>query len=210
MVVVEDFLRLLDVDLGLRPLVPGQRHQPVEVGAGHRVLGGGGRHLGEAVELAHRLLLDVLGHARGFDLLAQLVELALLVVAFPELLLDGLHLLAQVVLALVLLQLRLDLALDLVADLQHLQVLDQHLVQALEPGAHVERLQHLLLLRRGEAGQAGGDEVGQAARVLDVRGQGLQLVGEGGGELDHALEEPLRALGEGLDLDLLLRRHRSR
>ena len=150
-VVVEDLLGLDDVDLGLGALAPGQRHQPVEVGAGHGVLGRGRRHLGEAVQLAQGLLLGVLGHAGRLDLLAQLVELALLVVALAQLLLDGLHLLAQVVLALVLLQLGLHLALDLVADLQHLQVLDQHLVEPLQARLHVERLQHLLLLRRWSA-----------------------------------------------------------
>ena len=70
-VVVEDLLGLLDVDLGLRALVPGQRHQPVEVGAGHGVLGGRGRHLGEAVQLAQGLLLDVLRHARGFSIFSR-------------------------------------------------------------------------------------------------------------------------------------------
>ena len=104
-VVVQDLLGLDEVDLGLRPLAPGQRHQPVQVGAGHGVLGGGGGHLGEAVQLAEGLLLGLLGHARLLDLLAQLVVLALLVVALAQLLLDGLHLLAQVVLALVLLEL---------------------------------------------------------------------------------------------------------
>jgi len=34
-IVVQDFLGPLDVDLGLRPLVPGQGHEPVQVGAGH-------------------------------------------------------------------------------------------------------------------------------------------------------------------------------
>ena len=131
-VVVQDLLGLDEVDLGLRALAPGQRHQPVEVGAGDGVLGGGRGHLGRG------------GPARAGPpswpppacppsrSSRELVVLALLVVAVAQLLLDGLHLLAQVVLALVLLELGLDLALDLVADLQHLEVLDQHLVEPLE------------------------------------------------------------------------------
>ena len=98
--------------------------------------------------------LRLLRHAGRLDLLAQLVDLALLVVALAQLLLDRLHLLAQVVLALVLLQLALDLALDLAADLEHLEVLDQDLVDALEPRADVERLEQLLLLRGVERRQA--------------------------------------------------------
>ena len=117
-------------------LFQGRRHQPVEVGAGVTVYSAAAGDILERRSSSRmRLLLDLLRHARGLDLLAQLVVLALLVVAFAELLLDGLHLLAQVVLALVLLQLGLDLALDLVADLQDLQVLDQHLVEPLEPRA---------------------------------------------------------------------------
>ncbi len=141
------------------------------------------------------------------DLLPELVELPLLVVSLAQLLLDGLHLLAEVVLALVLLELGLDLALDLVADLEDLEVLGQDLVDALEADLHVQDLEELLLLGRAQGLEAPGDEVGQARRVLDVRGQGLELVGERGGELHHALEEPLGALGQGLDLDLLLEGH---
>ena len=191
-------MALCEVDLDLGALVPGQHHHPVEVGARDRVLGGGGRHLGQALELAHGLLLDVLRHARLLDLLLELVVLALLVVAVAQLLLDRLHLLAQVVLALVLLELGLHLVLDLAADLEHLEVLDQDLVDAVEADAHVEGLQELLALRGVERGQAAGDEVGESRRLLDVAGQGRELVGEGGGELDHALEEAERALGERL------------
>jgi hypothetical protein len=60
------------------------------------------------------------------------------------------HLLAKVVLALVLLELALHLALDLAADLQHLEVLGQDLVDAVEARAHVEDLEHLLLLGGGQ------------------------------------------------------------
>ncbi len=79
-------------------------------------------------------------------------------------------------------------------------------MSALEAYAHVEDLEHLLLLGRGQGLEAAGDEVGQAGGILDVGGQRLELVGEGGGDLHHALEEPLGALGEGLHLDLLLAR----
>jgi hypothetical protein len=39
-VVVEDLLGLDEVDLRLRPLRPGEGHQPVEIRPRHRVLGG--------------------------------------------------------------------------------------------------------------------------------------------------------------------------
>ena len=171
-VVVEDLLGLGEVDLDLAALVPGQRDQPVQVGPGDRVLGRGRGHAREALELPQGLLLGLLGHPRRLDLLAQLGRLALLVVVVAELLLDGLHLLAQVVLALVLLELALHLALDLAADLEHLEVLHQHLVDALEARVDVERLQELLLLGGVQGGQVAGDEVREVPRLLDVRRPG--------------------------------------
>ena len=56
--------------------------------------------------------LDLLGHAGGLDLVAQLVDLGLLRVVLTQLALDGLELLAQDVLALGLVHLGLDFGLD--------------------------------------------------------------------------------------------------
>ena len=145
---VEDAARLRQVDDLVGPLGPRQRDHPVEVGARHGVFGGGRRHLRQPIELAQRLLLHGLGQARGFDLLAQLLDFLRLVVAFAELALNRLELLAQEVVALVLADLRLHLRLDLRAELEHLELLDEQAVQVVEPRAHVERLEHFLLGRR--------------------------------------------------------------
>src|SRR5690606_18418434 len=110
---VEDLLRLREIDVLLGPLRPGERDEPVEIRARDGVLGGGDGHARQAVELAHRLLADRLGHAGRLDLLAELLDLLLLLVVFAELLLDRLQLLAQEVLALVATDLGLDLRLDL-------------------------------------------------------------------------------------------------
>ena len=113
-----------------------------------------------------------------FDLLAQLLDLLGLIVAFAELLLDRLHLLAQEVLALVLADLGLHLRLDLRAELEHFELLDQDPVQVVHPRADVERLEHLLLDRRADGRQARGDEVGEPPGLGDVGGQRLQIVGQ--------------------------------
>ena len=78
--------------------------------------------LPETVELAQRRLVGVLRHLRGFDLLAKLVDVGLGRIGFAELVLDGLELLAQVVLALVLVHLLLDVGLDLVAEFEHVEL----------------------------------------------------------------------------------------
>ena len=126
-------------------------------------------------------------HARGFDLLAQFLDF-LLLVGLAQFLLDGLHLLAQVVLALALRDLVLDVGLNLGAELQHFHFPRQLPVQALQAHFQIEALQQFLLFRAGKRGQVGGDEIGQAAGVVDVHDHGLQIVGERGRELHHLLE----------------------
>ena len=64
--------------------------QPVEVGAHHRVLGGGHRHVAQAFEFAERFFLHRLGHARGVDLLLRSSSISLLLVTLAQLALDGL------------------------------------------------------------------------------------------------------------------------
>ena len=114
-----------EVEQVRRLLAPRQRDEPVEIGPRDRVLGGRGRHLAEPVELSQRFLLRLLGHLRRLDLLAELIELPGAVVGLAELLLDGLQLLAQVVLALALAHLGLHLRLDLRAQLEDLDLLGE-------------------------------------------------------------------------------------
>src|ERR1039458_2858593 len=83
---------------------PRQAGHPFEISAGHSVFGRGGRHARQPFELAQGFDLDGFGHAGGFEFGAQLFDIAVGVVAFAEFLLDGLELLAQVELALVLRQ----------------------------------------------------------------------------------------------------------
>ena len=76
------------------------------------------------------LSLGLLGELLGLDLLLELLELVLELVALAELLLDRLHLLVEVVLLLRLLHLLLDAGADL---LLHLEDLDLALHQLVEP-----------------------------------------------------------------------------
>ena len=115
-------------------------------------------------ELLERLLLDGLGHHGLLDLRAVLVGDRGLVLA--ELLADRLHLLAQEVLALLLLGALLDVLADALAHLQLGQALALQLDGQLEALGHVERAQQLDLLLVGEAGGVAG-RVGQRAGLVD-------------------------------------------
>ena len=208
MLCVERGLRARKVDRPFRARVPGYRDEPVEIRTRHGVLGGGHRHLRQAVQLAQRFLLHCLRHAGGLDPVAQLLDLLRLVVGLAQFLLDRLELLPQEILALVLPHLRLHLRLDLRTELEHLRFLDEKPVEVSHPRADVERLEHFLPGGGGHGGQARRDEVGQLARFGDVARQRLQLVGEQRGKGHDSLEVVLDVPLEGVDLEaVFLRRH---
>ena len=114
-ILVEDRARRDRIEPILGERRPRDVEHPVEVGADHLVLGRRRRHPLQAIELALGDRRDRLGQLRLGEARAQVGDLGLL--AFAELLLDRLELLAQVVLPLrvghLLLRGRLDLALHL-------------------------------------------------------------------------------------------------
>ena len=84
-VLVEDPLRLLEVEVVLGGLAPGQRHHPVEPVAQGRGLRRVGVHALELLELALHLLQHRLRHLRLLGLLAELRDLLRQLVALAQL-----------------------------------------------------------------------------------------------------------------------------
>ena len=125
------------------------------------------------------------GRLALLDAVPQLVDLGLGLVGLAQLVLDGLDLLAQDVLALGLVHLRLDLVLDLGAQLQHFQLPVHEGGEPAQPLGEVHLFQQLLLVL-GLEPHGGGDEVAEGRRVVDVGGRQLQLVGQVGDQLDDA------------------------
>ena len=160
-------------------------------------------HLGQPADLLLELLLDLVGDAD----LAQLVlvdpDLLLDLGALAELLLDGLHLLAQEVLLLELVHLALGLGRDLGLDVEELELAGQELVDLLQPLGRVGDLEDRLGLLDLELEVRGG-QVGQAAGLVDVRGDdedlGRQVLAERGGPLEPGAD----VADEGLALEALL------
>ncbi len=214
-VLVQDLLGLVDVDLGAGAFRPGQHRQPLDVVAGERVVGGHGRHAGEARQFLERLFLHVLRHPGFVDLLAQLFGLALAFVLLAEFLLNRLHLLAQVVVALRLLHLVLHFVLDLGAQLLDFDLLGEMRVHEFQPGGDAGRLEQLLLVFGGEERQRGCDEINQAAGLFDIGGDGAEFVGErwrfGDDLLELADHDAHQSFDAGVALRLLgLQRSRPR
>ena len=203
MVGVEHLLGVPDLEVVLGGHRPGELDQPLEVCPDDPVLGRGGRQALEPPELAVCLLARVLGEVRRLDPLAQLVDLRLLLVAFAELLLDGLELFSQVVLPLALLDLGLNLGLDLRPELDHLELASEDLREPAQAPADVELLEELLLLG-GRDPQRPGDQVGERGGVVHVGDRELQLLRQIRDLLDDLAEGPLHVPGEGLELRRLL------
>ena len=198
---VEDVARLLDVELVLGGDRPRQLDQPLEVGARHRVLGRRRLHHLEPLELLHRDLLGLGRHLGVDDLLAEVVQVAAGLVDLAQLLLDRLQLLAQDVLALVAPHLLLDLAVDLLADLQHLVLAREELQHLAQAGLEIERLQHVLLLVDLHV-EVRRDEVGQLPRLGHAVDQRARLLGQLGHQLDDPLGDVLQVHDQRVELDV--------
>ena len=146
MVLVQHRLGLIEIEIVVRALGPGQLAHPVEVVANHAVLGRVLRDAPEAFQLAVGFLEDRLGHAGGVDLLAQLGDLAGARVGFTELLSNCAQLFLEVVLALRLVDLPPDVGLDLLRKLEDFELVVERRVDFAQAVLDVERLEQLLLL----------------------------------------------------------------
>jgi hypothetical protein len=121
-------------------------------------------------------------------------------VVLPELALDRLELLAEDVLALGLVHLRLDFGLDPTLELEDLDLMGEEVRHELEALDHVDRLEQLLALL-GRHVRAVRDHVGQQPGLADVaRGDG-GLRRDRGSVRDVLLDLRLDGLHEGLDLE---------
>ena len=184
---VEHLARVAEVEVVLGRGVPRQRRDPLEVGADDAVLG---RRLGQPLEpreLAVGDLADLLGQLDLGELLAQLLDLGLRRVALAELLLDRLELLAQEVLALGLVELRLDLRLDPRAHRGDLELIGEDLRQPPQALGDVALLEQRLLVLRLDP-QRAGDQVRERRRVVEVGDRELELLGQVRDLLDDGRE----------------------
>ena len=167
------------------------------------MLGGRLRDLLEPAELAVDLRAHLVRQLELLERRAQLVDLRLGRVLLAELLLDRLHLLAQDPLALALLHLGVDLALDLRADRDDVQLAREDLGQAAQATADVDLLEQRLALL-GVDPQRAGDQVAERRRVVEVGDRHLQLLGEVRDLLDDLAEGLLDVANQRRQLGALV------
>ena len=190
---VQHFFGVVDGAGFLGALLPRHGQQPVNVVAADGGLGRHGRHGFELFQLLDGLLEDFLGHAGGFDLLAQLVELAFFAAA--QFLLDGLDLFVEVVLFLRALHLALDARLDVAVEVELFDFDIEHVGNAGQARGGIEDGQQFLLFLDAEL-QVGGDGVGELGRLVHAHGGDDGFVVERLLQLDVLLEERGDALHE--------------
>ena len=183
-ILVEDFGRLVQIGRHFGLLLPRELKERIEVAADDGRLGAHGLHHAKLLQLGLRLLLGLLAHAGGGNAVAVDVE----VVAgrgllTSELLLDGLHLLVEVVVALALLHLLLDAALDALFNGEDVHFARKEREQVVQALLHVGLLKELLLAVDRKR-QVAGDRIGEFAcsrhavdRIDDIFGELLALAG---------------------------------
>jgi hypothetical protein len=125
-------------------------------------------------------------------------DFVLAVLAVAEFLLNGLHLLIQIILALRLLHLGLDAGLDLLFDLQDGQFALHLAIDLLQPFGHDQGFQKILLLPHLDA-QMAGHKVGQPRRFAGFGDGGDGLFGDVLLDLGVALEFVAHSADQGLD-----------
>jgi hypothetical protein len=139
-----------------------------------------------------------LGILASLDLLLDLFDVGALF-ALAQFLLDGLDLLVEVEVALVLLHLALDAATDLLVDVQDVDFALDLLEQVLQPLLDVGQVQHGLLVVQLER-QMRGNGVGQTAGIVDAGDGGQDLGRNLLVELDVLVKLLHHGAAQGLDL----------
>ncbi len=142
----QDPFRVLEAVRVFRPFEPGQVEDPVDVVSHHRGLGGHGGHHFQFFDLVFDLFMGFFGQFLLFKALFQFLYFRLETVLLAHLLLDGPHLLVQVVILLGLLHLFLDPALDPLLHLEDFHLGNEKAVYLFEPLAHPDGLQNALLV----------------------------------------------------------------
>ena len=203
MVLVENLAGLLQVEVVLAVFVPRQVEQQLQVVELHGVLG---RHEVGALQFLELLIEEVGGllvplfRGRAF---AKLVKV-LLGGRPAKFLLDGLHLLVEDVLALLLLHLLVRLGMDPVFDLHHLLLVREQGDDLVTAFHNILGLKNFLFLTHLNA-EIGDDEVDEEGVTFYIVDGGHGVAGHAGGELqdvahgladDHHLRLELLAGGD--------------
>ena len=196
MIGVQDAAGLGNIHALAAALVPGKAQADVEIIADDRGLGRADGLLFQSAHLSQELLLDLRVQAEVADLL--LIKSDLLVVIVAQLAADDLHLLAQIVIALPLVQGVLHLLVEVVLDAQDLQLVGEKSVGDLQTAHRMQGLQDTHFLGIAEGGVL-ADEIRQRAWSAVGEQRDHVLLGRLLGDADEFIVELEALAAQGLD-----------
>ena len=157
--------RAFEVQVVRRGLAPGQVENPLHIRTAHADFRRAGGHAAEPLQLLLGLLARLIIERGLFQALAQVLHIGSVLVA--KLGLNGLDLLAQVIVLLVFLNLLLDAGLHLLLHIGQLGFTHQNAAEGFQPVLHLQLFQNgLTVLQSGE--HVGGDDVGQLVGLVHV------------------------------------------
>ena len=136
MVIVQNLLRFAQILFGARFNAPRQAQNPVHIVAHNRGLSGHRRHVLKLFQLRIDLLAGLSGQLGLHNPTFKFSDLVLAVFTIAQLLLNGLHLLIQIILALGAFHLGFDAGFDLFLDLQHRHFALHQTIHFFQPLGH--------------------------------------------------------------------------
>ena len=197
---IKHVLGFAQVLLDLAARAPRDRQQPIQVVADDGCLRRHRAHLAQLFEFGQRLVSCFLRQLGAVNLLLELGDVVT-IVAVAQFLLDRLHLLVEIILALRLLHLTLDARADLFLNLQDGDLTFHQGEYALETLGDRHDLQDLLLVGNLDR-QVRGNRVGELGIIVDLA-DGAQNFGRDLlVQLDVVFKLRHRRTGQRLDLVL--------
>ena len=204
MIVVQHRFGGDDVAFHLRRLLPRNRQHPVEIVTHDGRFSRHRRHCLQLLQLSQRFFARFFGKLGLRDPVLEFLQLVATVFAFTQLLLNGLHLLIQIVFALRLLHLPFHTAADLLLNLKDADLRLHKAVDPLQPVVHRRAVEQLLLLRDLQR-QMRRHRVGELGVVVDLIDRDQHLRRDLLVELDVLLELADDGARQRFDLALVHR-----
>ena len=201
MVFVQHLLRMLEVQVVVGQFAPGQVQHKLDVLELDAVVRRGGIEL---LQAGHFLVEDgahFLGPLLFIGPAAHFLEL--LTFVHTQFFLDGAQLVVQVILALLLVDVRFHLLVDFLLDLQQLGLGFQHLQQGQATLVDVRERQQGRTFGKILHLDGGGDKIHQEMEVFDAAQRADGLLGGEGRRLDHQAGLFLQAVGQDADFALV-------
>ena len=152
MILIKDPFGVAEMERVGRLLGPRQAYKPVNIGAHDPRFGRTGRDHRQPVDLSCSSFADCIRHSGLDNSLTQALDLRLLGIAITKFPVDGLDLFAEEIFPLRFLHALVDLALDLVLEIDDVQVMRKEPRNGTQAVCGIGNLEQLLALRNRQVG----------------------------------------------------------